>query len=278
MYPILLSWGPLKIYSFGVFLFLAFLTGSFLVWREGRKQRLDEERLLDLILTVAFFGLLGGRIFHLATNFEQFGFAPLKWLLFFHFPGLSFLGAVVGGIVGSLFFAKKTGWSFWQVTDLLVLGVAFGEGIGRIGAFLSGSAYGSVTNLPWAVTMIGLVEKRHPVQIYESLTAFLIFLLLLKLKQTVETKKFSTGLLFSAYLFLLGTTKFFLDFARGERVYLFGWRVMPVVGFFLTLSGFLLFYRRLGRSPRTDLVLAIDKLNKVFLRLSSLKIAFLRKK
>ncbi len=250
MYPILLSLGPLKIYSFGLFLLLAMVVGAFVIWREGRRENLDEEKLIDLLLFEAAFGLLGARIYYLITHFSDFGFSPFRWLLFSHFPGLSFWGALLAGVVGAFIFARRNGWSFWQVGNILVLGVTLGQAIGSIGAFLSGSAYGIVTALPWGVPMIGLLGRRHPVQLYDFLATLLIFVALLKFKNQR----------FLIYFLLFGLSQFFLEFLRGDSVYFFGWRVTQVISlFFIIISGALL-YKRLGRSPKLDILLVKEKL------------------
>ncbi|TSC54161.1 MAG: phosphatidylglycerol:prolipoprotein diacylglycerol transferase [Microgenomates group bacterium LiPW_16] len=263
MYPILFSIGPVKIYSFGVFLVLAAIAGSFEVWREGRSLKFDEEKLLDLILIEAIAGLAGARIYYLILHFEDFGFNPFSWFLIFHFPGLSFLGAIIGGLIGAFIFAKKTGWSFCQIGDFLVLGVSLGEAIGRIGAFLSGSAYGALTSLPWGVPMIGLIGRRHPSQIYEGLAAFLTFAALLRLKTILEIKKLPSGLIFLLYFLFFGASRFFLEFFRGDSVYFRGWRTTQIGCLVFIITAVILLYKRLGRSVKTDVLAIIRKVRHV---------------
>lgn len=92
----------------------------------------------------------------------------------------SMLGGVFGAIVAAevfKFFAgirQSTGLYF--VPGLIMLIV-----VGRIGCFLAGLpdfTYGTETSLPWGVDF-GDGVRRHPVQLYESLTmlAFLLVLL-----------------------------------------------------------------------------------------------------
>lgn len=54
--------------------------------------------------------------------------------------------------------------------------IALGQAIGRWGNFINKEAYGTPTNLPWAITIDGI--KVHPTFLYESLGDFIIFLLL----------------------------------------------------------------------------------------------------
>lgn len=264
MFPILLSFGPIKIYSFGIFLALAAIVGAFIIWREGCRSKFDEEKLVDLILYVAIFGLIGARIYYVVFHFGDFStLSPFYWLLIFHFPGLSFLGAILGGLLGLWLFAKKERWSFWETGDFVVLGLSLGEAIGRLGAFFSGSAYGAPTTLPWGVAMVGIIGRRHPSQIYESLAALFIFLILLKLKKTFEAKKLPSGLILLSYFFLFGLTRFFLEFFRGEVVYLGVWRVTQLVSLIFIASSLIFSYRRLGRSPKNDIVLIVQKLKNI---------------
>ncbi|MBI4999869.1 prolipoprotein diacylglyceryl transferase [Candidatus Gottesmanbacteria bacterium] len=262
MFPILLTFGPLKIYTFGIFLALAVIAGSFIVWREGRNLKFDEEKLLDLLLYVGIFGLAGARIYYLLLHFDSFGWNPFQWLLIFHFPGLEFIGAIIGGLLGLLIFTKKTRWPVCQMGDFLVLGVSLGEAIGRIGAFLSGSAYGVLTTLPWGVPMVGLLGRRHPTQIYESLAALLTFVILLRFKKFWQQKNL-TGGNFLLYFLLFGLTRFFLEFFRGDSVYFRGWRTTQIVCLVFIIWAVILLYRRLGRSVKTDALAIIRKVRHV---------------
>ncbi len=260
MYPVLLAIGPVRIYSFGLFLALGIIIGSFVVWREGRNAKLDEQKLVDFLLAELLFGLLGARIYYLLLHFADFGLAPFKWFLFFHFPGLSFIGAIFGGLIGAFIFARRQHWSFWQLGDFLVLGLSLGEAMGRIGAFLGGSAYGQITNLPWGVPMIGLLGKRHPTQIYELIAAVLTFLLLVKLEKKWQERQLPTGLNFLFYFLIFGITRFFLEIFRGDSVYFLGWRTTQIVCLFFILSATVFLFRRLGRNLKTDFLVVLTKI------------------
>ncbi len=244
MYPILFSIGPFKLYSFGLFVVLAVITASFVVWREGVRKHFDEEKLIEMLLILAFSGLIGARAYYLLTHFKDFlTISPVYWFFIFHFPGLSFWGSIMGGAVGLWYFSKKEKLNFWSLGDCMVLGLALGEAIGRLGAFLSGSAYGTVTKLPWAVSIIGLVGKRHPVQIYESLAALIIFVGIMKMIRIAKEKKWREGSVLTFYLFFLSLSKFSLEFFRGDSVYWKGYQVDQIVSLiFIVLSVILIYH------------------------------------
>jgi len=262
MNPILLSLGPVKLYSFGIFLFLAALVGSFVIWREGRNEKVDEEKLIDLLINEAIFGLIGARIYFLVFHFQDFGVNVFKWLLIFHFPGLDFIGMLFGGLVGLWFFSRRQELSFWQLGDMIVLGVAIGESIGRIGAFFSGTAYGTISNLPWAVPMIGLVGRRQPVQIYEAIVALIIFISLFKLKKIFAAKKYISGLILLYYFLFFGIGRFLIEFLRSDSIYFSDWRVNQIVCLIIIIFSALLLYNRMERSLKGDLLLIFQKARK----------------
>ena len=88
--------------------------------------------------------------------------------------------------------------------DILAVGLLIGQVIGRWGNFVNGEAFGSVTNLPWAMTVKTdgsiVALNVHPTFIYESLWNFVGIGVLLLYKRI---KKFN-GELFCAYMVWYG--------------------------------------------------------------------------
>ena len=106
--------------------------------------------------------------------------------------------------------------------------MALGLGIARIGCFLNGCCFGKPTHLPWGVIFPADspagwayegVTRVHPTQIYETMAAVCMFLILL----IAEKKHRPYGYLFGLFLALYGGWRFFVDFLRhyDSKVYLF---------------------------------------------------------
>jgi phosphatidylglycerol---prolipoprotein diacylglyceryl transferase len=84
------------------------------------------------------------------------------------FPGQSVVGGLLGGLIGVEIAKKLTGQTR-STGDAIVLPIAIGLAIGRIGCFLAGlhdDTYGLPTTLPWGVDF-GDGTPRHPTQLYE---------------------------------------------------------------------------------------------------------------
>src|SRR3990167_668233 len=72
MLPIIFDIGPVAIRSFGLFLTVGYLLGTFFVWREGKRQGYNEEKLLDLCILILIGALVGARLYFVAFHYEAF--------------------------------------------------------------------------------------------------------------------------------------------------------------------------------------------------------------
>ena len=87
--------------------------------------------------------------------------------------GRSVFGAMIGGVVGIEIFKRVKGIRA-STGARLVVPLAIGIGVGRIGCFFAGLedfTYGTPSVLPWAVDF-GDGVARHPVQLYETALMF----------------------------------------------------------------------------------------------------------
>ena len=84
---------------------------------------------------------------------------------------------------------------------------------------MNSEIYGIQTSLPWGFVFIRNLEvvPKHPTQIYESLTYFLIFLLLLWLYYRNDGKP-RPGLLFGLFLILVFGMRFLIEFIKEDQV------------------------------------------------------------
>lgn len=269
MSPILFSVGPINIYFFGVFLLLAFLLGSFLVWRQG-KEEFEEEKILDGLMVALLFGLFFARLFYILFHFSDFGFEILRWFHLVLFPGFLFSFGLLGGVIGLVIYTKKAGINFLKFADIFVFGLAFAQFVGEIGNFLAGGGVGKVTNLPWGVALLGFVGKRHPLALYEALVAIVLFFVLLRLNKwkintrwqvaAGKTRINPEGISFLTYLACWGFFSFFLDFLRQERLFWQGsqtsqnFPINQILPLLLFLPAIFIIYFRLGRRPKEDLL------------------------
>ncbi|KQY90763.1 diacylglyceryl transferase [Pelomonas sp. Root1444] len=115
------------------------------------------------------------------------------------FPGQSIVGGLLGGLIGVEIAKKLTGQTR-STGDAMVLPIAIGLCIGRVGCFLAGlhdDTYGLPTSLPWGVDF-GDGVARHPTQLYEIAVVLPLGLALHRAR--LPTPGLAFKLFLSAYL------------------------------------------------------------------------------
>jgi phosphatidylglycerol:prolipoprotein diacylglycerol transferase len=105
-------------------------------------------------------GILGARIFYVVEYWSQMRarletpslLSLLGMLVNYTRGGLVVYGALAGAAVAFLAFCWRRKLPTLAVADLIAPSLALGQGLGRLGCFLSGCCFGGACDLPWAVT------------------------------------------------------------------------------------------------------------------------------
>lgn len=252
MFPVLFSLGNLSISSFGVFLALGFLLGIFLVWRLSRAWDLDEEKVLDLTLLTILGGLIGARIYFAIEYLPLFS-NPLNLILFNKVPGFSFWGGFVGGWLTLYYFARRFRMDFWQVADIASVGVLAGLTLSDVGCFLGGCNVGIQSKAFFAVTMVGVIGKRFPIQIVE---AFFLYLALLKI-WSKATHFHQRGIVASLSFIYIGVIELLLEPLKQNHS-------GAIFSISFVLLGLTIFYKLTRQNPFTHLKIFARFLLKLF--------------
>ena len=127
--------------------------------------------------------------------------------------GMSFHGGLIGVVFASIIFAKKNNQNPFLYMDVVALVAPIGLFFGRIANFINSELYGTITNVPWAVTFIRVDDiPRHPSQLYEALLEGLFLFLLLIYFRNKFLKK--PGVISGLFLALYSLFRFFVEFYR----------------------------------------------------------------
>ena len=138
--------------------------------------------------------------------------------------GISIHGAILGGLVGLIIFAKRRKLSVAKLCDVSSIGLALAQSIGRWGNFFNSEAFGTPTNLPWKLYIAPQyrpipyqdVNYFHPTFLYESVLDLAIFgILVLILKKGWNKKE---GNLAFIYLILYSVARIFVETLRIDSV------------------------------------------------------------
>ncbi len=216
--------GPITIYPQGIFLLMAILASSYLFWREGVKKKFEEEPLLDFVLVTLVGGVIGGRLFYFL--FEQTITTQNFFQLFkiWQPGGMLWYGALFGGFTAGSVFAQRNFWDLKKIWDTLVPALLLGQAIGSLPA--------------------------HPL---ESLFFFIFFILFNYLRRG----EFAVGFYGPIYLILTSLLRFFAEFFRFEKTYLFGVnlnQVLSILFLGLGVVGLREVYQGSKRNLKEDLM------------------------
>lgn len=217
MYPILLEIGPVKIFTYGFLVAIGFLIAIFLASKQGEKEGLDPQVIIDLCFYILLSAIVGARVLYVIVEYKYFLEQPMDIFKVWK-GGLVFYGGLVLAIFVSMRMAKLKGLPIWKTADILAPSIAIGQAVGRWGCLFAGCCYGAQTDLPLGITfsdpkaLAPLNVSLHPTQIYLSLNAIFIFLILVWLR---KRKRFH-GQIFCMYGILYSIGRFVIEYFRND--------------------------------------------------------------
>ncbi len=216
--PILVSFGVFEIRWYGLFFAIGLFLSYLVLLKIFKKENLQLKELDGLVIAL-FIGLIvGARAGHiLFYNFEYFSQNPSEIFKIWN-GGLASHGAAIGLFLAYLAWVLIKKVDFSKYIDLISVVVPITAGFVRIGNFFNSEIVGKATEESYGVIFKRLGEDfpRHPSQIYESITAFLIFVILFIVYKKWN-KKLPKMFLFFSLLFLYFLTRFLIEFFK-ERV------------------------------------------------------------
>ncbi|MER6240733.1 prolipoprotein diacylglyceryl transferase [Streptomyces clavifer] len=164
---------PLRGYAFciiiGVFVAVWFGNKRWIA-RGGRAGT-----VADIAVWAVPFGLVGGRLYHVVTDYQLYFSDGENWVDAFKIweGGLGIWGAIALGAVGAWIGCRRRGIPLPAWADALAPGIAIAQAIGRWGNWFNQELYGKPTDLPWAVEISEGANRvagtYHPTFLYESL-------------------------------------------------------------------------------------------------------------
>jgi prolipoprotein diacylglyceryltransferase len=169
MLPIIFSLGPITLYTYVVFLFLAVIFSLFVLWKRGREAHFDEEEVMRVSLQLMLWGIIGSRVLYVITHWQLF---QSEWWQIFNLfgrPGYEILGGLLTMAGVYVVKVKKLKWELWAGADVMILGFVLWEGVMSLADFFNGSGAGLPTTWFIGVYFVGMFEKRLPVQLLEFL-------------------------------------------------------------------------------------------------------------
>jgi prolipoprotein diacylglyceryl transferase len=210
---------PLRGYAFCIIL------GVFVaVWLGGRRWAArggQKTTVGDIALWAVPFGLVGGRLYHVVTDYELYFDRGRDWVDAFKVwdGGLGIWGAIVLGALGAWIGCRRRGIQLPAFADAVAPGIALAQACGRWGNWFNQELYGRPTTLPWALKIdyahrppnTPEAATYHPTFLYESLWCVGVALLVMWADRRF---RLGHGRAFALYVGAYTVGRFWIEYLR----------------------------------------------------------------
>ena len=192
--------------------------------------------IYDIALWAVPFGLVGGRLYHLATDWRTYwgpGGAGFWAALRIWDGGLGIWGAVALGGVGAWIGCRRRGIPLPAFGDAIAPGIILAQAIGRLGNYFNQELYGRETTVPWGLEIFyrrdpsGYIDPHsldgvstgqvayvvQPTFLYELIWNLLVFVVLIYVDRRF---KLGHGRLFALYVAGYCVGRFGVELMRND--------------------------------------------------------------
>jgi phosphatidylglycerol---prolipoprotein diacylglyceryl transferase len=147
-------------------------------------------------------------------------------------------GMLLGGGV-ALAYSRWRKIPFARFADALAPGALAAIAVIAFGQFLSGDAYGTPTDLPWAISLWG--EPIHPVQLYDALGALMGAVIVWRWRTTRD------GLIALMAIAWYSAVRLFIEAFRGDVTLIGnGYRLSQIIALVVLLIALRILFQRRG--------------------------------
>ncbi|WP_424399014.1 prolipoprotein diacylglyceryl transferase [Mycobacterium uberis] len=230
--------GPLPIRAYALFVIIGIVAALVIGDRRWEARGGERGVVYDIALWAVPFGLVGGRLYHLATDWRIYfgpGGVGLGAALRIWDGGLGIWGAVALGGVGAWIGCRCREIPLPAFGDALAPGIILAQAIGRLGNYFNQELYGRETTMPWGLEVFyrrdsaGHVDPHmldgvstgqlalvvQPTFLYELIWDILVFVALIYVDRWLTL---GHGRLFATYVASYCVGRFFVELFRDDAV------------------------------------------------------------
>ena len=159
--------------------------------------------------------------------------------------GLAIHGGVIAGIIYTILFTRKRNVNPILFMDIVAPSLALGQAIGRWGNFFNQEAFGPIVSFEKLKGMH--IPKfiidgmningyyHHPTFLYESITCFIIFIVIVLIRKYYKNLK--VGTCCAIYFIIYGIERFFVEGLRQDSLMLGNIKVAQLISIIMVICG-----------------------------------------
>ncbi len=162
--------GPVPVRAYALCIVAGIAAAVWITDVRLRRRGAPAGTVLDAAVWAVPAGIVGARLYHVATDPELYfaaGKHPLDALKIWN-GGLGIWGAVLGGAVGAWFGCRRAGVRLDVLADALAPGLPVAQAVGRLGNYFNQELFGRPTTLPWGL----MIDHAHRPAGYQRYATF----------------------------------------------------------------------------------------------------------
>ena len=252
--------GPLPLRAYSLFIILGIFVAIWLGNKRWIAKGGKPGQVSDVALFAVPFGIIGGRIYHVATDWEKYFGSGQNWIdaLKIWNGGLGIWGAILFGGVGAWIGCKYYKIYLPPFADAIAPGIIFAQAIGRLGNYFNQELFGKPTDLAWGLEIDEKFRPQgfesfstfHPTFLYEIIWNVLIGFGLIYLDRKY---KIGHGRLFALYVSLYSLGRLFIENLRiDEARLILGFRFNVFTSLVVIVGGLIYFVISNRSKPGID--------------------------
>lgn len=264
--------GPIPIRAYALCIIAGIIVAIW--WGERRYADRGGVRgsVVDIAVWAVPFGLVGGRLYHVATDWWRY-FGPGKdWVGAFKIwdGGLGIPGAIALGAVGAWIACRRKGIPLPFMADAVAPAIVTAQAIGRIGNYFNQELYGGPTKLPWGLEIFQRINPTtglpdgldgvavntsqfqvvQPTFLYEMIWDLLVAVFVVLMDRRL---RLGHGRAFSLYVAGYAFGRFWIELLRSDpATHIFGVRVNVWIMSILFIGGLVYYFVARRRGERED--------------------------
>jgi prolipoprotein diacylglyceryl transferase len=224
--PEVFSLGPLSIRWYGLLFISGFILGWYIFKWFFQRESIPVTLLDPLLYTLLIGTIVGARLGHCLFYQPDYYLGSWQGFTEIFMPwkgGLASHGGTIALIFAMMWFAKRYGrkhdFDFIWILDHLAIAVCFAATFIRLGNLFNSEIYGDVTTLPWGFIfeLRGETLPKHPTQLYEALSYFLLGIALI-LAYKFKADKLYRGFFIGTFFIGCFGMRFLIEFIKEPQV------------------------------------------------------------
>jgi len=160
--------GPLTIHMYGLTLLVAIAACILLTGYRWTRRGGDWDLVLKVAVWGVAAGIVGARIYHDITSWDEVSSPKWKGVFAVWEGGLGVWGGILLGCLVGAIVVRREGARVRDMMDAVAPGLLLAQGIGRWGNWWNQELYGKPTDQPWGLK----IDPEHRVVGYEDHATF----------------------------------------------------------------------------------------------------------